>query len=279
MPARFCLKAAYSVSDSALVKRLTPARFGLALAMLGALAACQPQLDVGEWTCSEDGTPSLVPEPTAPVTTPWSSGFENRFCDYTELAGFCYSDAGATPLLVSSPVHSGRYAAAFTVQSDAAGVSQTRCVRQGTLPAAAYYGAWYYIPEPTTTTGNWNLFHFRTGEGPFRTRGMLDVSLITAGPGLKLAVYGLNYVRLGESGTSLPVPFGTWFQVQLFVKRAADMTGEVALYQDGQEIFDVRNLVTDDSTFGQWYVGNLADALTPSASTLYVDDVTISSTL
>ena len=34
-------------------------------------------------------------------------------------------------------------------------------------------------------------------------------------------------------------------------------------------------LVTDNTDFGQWYVGNFADALTPPGSTLYVDDVTI----
>ncbi len=247
--------------------------------MLGALAGCQPQLSIGEWTCSEDGTPSRIPERTAPVTLPWKSGFENQFCDYTELAGFCYADAASSTLLVSSPVHSGRHAAAFTINSAAPGESQTRCVRQGTLPTAAYYGAWYFIPEPTTTKGNWNLFHFRSGGDPSRTHGVLDVSLVGAGAGLQVAVFDMRYARIGESATPPPVPFGAWFHVQLFLKRAADMTGEVALYQDGEQIFDVTNLETDDATFGQWYVGNLADALSPSTSTLYVDDVSISSTL
>ncbi len=254
-------------------------RFGAALSTLGALSACQPQLNIGEWTCSEDGSPSAVAEPTAAVVAPWSSGFENRFCDYTELAGFCYEDATASTELVRSPVHSGRYAAAFTVQSDAAGGSQSRCVRQGTLPTAAYYGAWYYVPEPTTTTGNWNLFHFRSGDQPFAHHAVLDVSLVSEGQDLQLAVFGLGYVRLGASQNPRVVPFGAWFHLQLFLKRAADETGEVALYQDGQLIFKVTQLVTDDGTFGQWYVGNLADSLSPAASTLYVDDVTLSSTL
>ena len=264
---------------SALAQCLRVARFGTGLAMLGGSVACQPQLDIGEWTCSADGKPSVIPERNAPVTMPWSSGFENRFCDYSEQAGFCYADASSSTQLVSSPVHSGKYAAAFTVQSDAPGTSQTRCVRQGTLPTAAYYGAWYFIAEPTTPTGNWNLFHFRTGEDLSRTHGVLDVSLVTTGPALQVAVFDMHYARLGELATPPPVPIGSWFHVQLFLKRAADMTGEVALYQDGQQVFDVTNLVTDDGTLGQWYVGNLADSLSPSASTVYVDDVTISSTL
>jgi hypothetical protein len=44
-------------------------------------------------------------------------------------------------------------------------------------------------------------------------------------------------------------------------------------------LFDLTNILTDDSSVGQWYVGNLATGLTPPASTLYVDDVTIRATL
>lgn len=35
---------------------------------------------------------------------------------------------------------------------------------------------------------------------------------------------------------------------------------------------------TDDSTWGQWYVGNLASDLEPVDSTLFVDDLTVSAT-
>lgn len=245
-------------------------------ATLGGLEACQPQLDIGEWTCSADGEASTIPEPTAAVEASWSTGFEDKFCDYTELAGYCYADASSSVELVTSPVHSGRYAAAFTVQSDADGGAQTRCVRQGSLPTAAYYGAWYYIPEPTMTSGNWNLFHFRSGAALSSTRGILDVSLIDSPQGLQVAVFGMNHASIGKASD---VPVGEWFHVQLFFKRAANATGEVALYQDGQQVFDATGLMTDDASLGQWYVGNLANALSPSASTLYVDDVTISPSL
>ena len=257
----------------------TPGRFGTKVLLLVSLTGCQPQLDIGAWTCSANGTPSEIPDRTARVAAPWSSGFENRFCDYTELAGFCYADETSAHDIVTSPVRSGRYAAAFTVQSDAGGGSQTRCVRQGELPTAAYYGAWYYIPEPTTPSANWNLFHFRGGEDLSATRGVLDVSLVAEGQDLHLAVFGMGHAPIGESMRSASVPFGSWFHVQLYLKRAEDTTGEVALYQDGQEVFDVTGVRTDDSTLGQWYVGNLANGLSPSASTVYVDDVTLSSTL
>src|ERR1039458_9041167 len=81
------------------------------------------------------------------ITLPWSSGFEDGFCGFRRVGGFCYQRGAASYTLVTSPVHSGTFAAAFTVSSDtSASGTQARCARQGTLPERAYYGAWYYVP-------------------------------------------------------------------------------------------------------------------------------------
>jgi hypothetical protein len=71
------------------------------------------------------------------------------------------------------------------------------------------------------------------------------------------------------------IPLDTWFHVELRLLRAEDQTGLVALYQDGTLIYELTGILTDDSVWGQWYVGNLADNLTPPNSTVYVDDITI----
>jgi hypothetical protein len=71
------------------------------------------------------------------------------------------------------------------------------------------------------------------------------------------------------------VPVGKWFHVEVRLRRAADATGQVVLSQGGTEILNLTDLSTDDSDWGQWYVGNLEDALTPPDSTVYVDDVSI----
>jgi hypothetical protein len=259
--------------------------FSAILLTLSLGAACQPNLDIGAWTCSVDGSVSKIPEETAPVTVPWSTGFENRFCDYTELAGFCYALDAATYELVTSPVHSGRYAAAFKVSTDGTVESQARCVRQGVLPTAAYYGAWYYIAESAVPTpiatgeNNWNLFHFRGGLSLFPARGVLDVSLVDVDGALQLGVFGMNHRPLGEAVLTPVVPIGAWFHVQLYLQRGEGTAGEIALYLNGQQVFELTDMSTDDSSLGQWFVGNLATDLTPSDVTLYVDDVTIKSTL
>ncbi len=247
------------------------------------LNACSSELVLATWACK----PSSSTEPPDSGSAdggvsfefPWSTGFENGFCDYFEGNGSCYTTGSASYKIVTAPVHSGHYAAAFTVVGDGTGTStNSRCHRDGDLPEQAYYGAWYYIAALATNSGNWNLIHFQGGSD---LHGLWDISLVNnADGGLHLMV--ADYVK----NSSIPalsatpeIPIGHWFHIEMFLKRAADATGEVSVYQDDVPILQAPNRITDDTTYGQWYVGNLATDLNPAESTLYVDDVTVGATL
>jgi hypothetical protein len=245
---------------------------GLVFAFLS--SACEPELVVGEWcppgAGQEPGNRSKV------VEAPWSTGFELGFCDYREAGGFCYTgDTDASYSIVEAPVHGGRRAAAFTVSRDQQGDGrQTRCFREGALPREARYGAWYYVPAGADNTGNWNLMHFQGGDD---LHHLWDVSMVSADDG-SLSLYPLSLLTPTPIQAPLPdVPIGSWFHIEFRLLRAKDATGEIALYQDGALIYERTGIVTDDTDFGQWYVGNLSLShpvgLPPS--TLYVDDVTI----
>lgn len=238
-------------------------------------------MSVGTRTCSEDGSADAVVnedvDASPPITPDWSTGFENRFCDYRLPGGYCYPDTAGSFEIVTSQHHLGQHAAAFNVTSDDTIAYQARCVRQGALPTAAYYAAWYYIPTLATVTGKWNLFHFNGGVDWDHIDGLLDVSLINAKGGLQLAVYGPpNYAKIGNTSAAPTIPIGNWFKIQLYVEHTTGNRGNVSLYQDNQPIFDAPNVVIGDWILGQWYVGNWASGLVPAASTVYVDDVSIS---
>lgn len=212
-----------------------------------------------------------------PLPAPWQTSFEDGFCGYWSDAGFCYSDDDAAYRAVTSPVRTGAFAAAFDIRVDGGvGFHQSRCVREGQLPQEAYYGAWYYLPEPASEPNNWNLFHFQGGEPGEPLQGSWDVSL-TELPSGELAAYVLDGrgPRFYEQADPTPIPIGRWFQLEFYLKRAADATGEIALFQDGVEVLRVTQIPTDDTNFGQWYVGSLAAGLSPVQYTLYVDDVTV----
>lgn len=243
--------------------------------MSSAVIACgEPKLLVGAIECS-------TPEPTDvnydSIGEHWSTSFENGFCDYAHAHGRCYGPVDTTREAVTSPTHSGRRAAAYTINTDSDEGRQTRCYLEGAMPADAIYGVWFYLPEGATDEINWNLVHVLGGDGPEGSHGIYDISLENTEDGV-LSLYVRDFIDAGitkRAAEPVPVPLGTWFHVEFRWRRAADETGIMALFQDGQLLWREQGRITDDSAWYQWYVGNLAEALNPATSTIYVDDVTV----
>ncbi|HEY5955685.1 MAG TPA: heparin lyase I family protein, partial [Polyangiaceae bacterium] len=248
--------------------------------IIGLSSACSSEFVLASWTCkSSDSTGQAGAGSTHDnmrFDATWSTDFENGFCDYSVGNGSCYSTGSASYQIVESPVHGGKYAAAFSVIADGTGTN-SRCHRDGELPAQATYGAWYYIPALATNSDNWNLLHFQGGSSPdVRLGNLWDVSLDNDDTGgLRLSVFdSISNSSMTLSNTPA-IPIGSWFHIEVFLKRASDATGEISVYQDGITVLHATELITDNTTYGQWYVGNLATKLTPTMSTVYVDDVTI----
>ena len=127
------------------------------LAASGVLLGCstEPTLVVGNWDCS--GKPEVEVSSASDfeiiedeVEVPWQTSFENGFCDYTRLGGFCFANTAASFEVVTSPVHSGNWAAAFHIAGEDVDGLQARCARQGRLPASACYGAWFCSESAVT---------------------------------------------------------------------------------------------------------------------------------
>ena len=253
-------------------------------AILPLVGGCAPQVSAGEWQCPGDGG---VAAATDPVAVPWSTGFEaprglahpeEAFCDYARVAGYCYGDQ--VYALVTEPHHQGRFAAEYKVVGGKA--DQTRCVREGVLPASAYYGAWYFIPEALKEAKGWNLWHFQGRDDdsePFRD--LWDVTLVKGAQAGDWELIVFDPLAPPNKGVyrgpaHRPIPIGSWFHIELFLKRAASTTGEVRLYQDGVLLIEQANLRSDASKFSRWFVGNWAVEATPANSSLFVDDVSIS---
>jgi len=92
-----------------------------------------------------------------------------------------------------------------------------------------------------------------------------------------LVLYLNDFVNMMIRAPDAPplVPIGRWFHIEFRLRRASDATGLVALYQDGALLYEAGGIKTDETLYGQWYVGNWVDSLMPAPSTIYVDDVTI----
>lgn len=248
-----------------------------------AVCGCSSDLLLAKWACRQSNTSDAGSDAGwRQFQFPWSTGFETDFCEYLESNGACYDPNDASRSIVEAPVHSGHYAAAFSVIGDASRDPesiQARCHRNGELPREAYYGAWYYVPALARNLATWNLFHFQGGDSPAFSdlEDFWDVSLVNNDAGdLRLTVF--NFKGGSPDSSAAPaIPIGSWFHIEFYLKRAADETGAVALYQNGTLIAQATNIRTGDTPYGQWYVGNYATGLDPVESTVYVDDVTIRS--
>ena len=251
--------------------------------LLVAVSGCEPPLVVGELDLDcrgQAGARSLNQNGVfndGPLPAPWRTGFEDGFCSYKEQAGFCYKDDDSEYRIVTSPVRSAPFAAAFDFHpADDAGERQGRCVREGALLDEAYYGAWYYVPSSLHGSASWNLFHFQGGPPGKMLHGLWDVSMDDDSGALAVYVVNLFNGARYEATTPVPIPLDRWFQLEFYLKRSAEQTGEIALFQDGAELVRRTDLITDDSPFGQWYVGNWASSVTSTSTiTLYVDDVSV----
>jgi hypothetical protein len=251
-----------------------------AVAWLCMATGCSGKVVIATWSCRQQGDAATQSAPSAndagDALEFWSTGFEDGFCDYL-AGGFCTPDIHN---IVPSPVHNGHYAAAYTVTSSRA---QSRCFRQGVLPQQAYYSAWYYVPAviKADIADNWNIIHFQEidpSNGNWATTW--DVLLANDNnAGLRMEVWNELARTHPDMGGAPSIPIGRWFQIEVFLKRAMDNTGEFSLFQDKASILHLTGLPTELSPRGQWYVGNYWYNLPTSESTGYVDDVSVGDSL
>lgn len=264
------------------------------LALVGFVVSCNSQTVIANFTCPDttaDGLPSTSSGGAGPGTStpaistfslPWSTGFESGWCDFEDGRGRFAESGDRTREIVTTPVHSGGYAAAFSVASNGS-MGQMRVLRDGQLPVEAYYGAWYFVPSQIANKGLWNLIHFQGDSSTEDTR-LWDVSLLNNANGeLRLEVYCplFRYYpdRVPSQASHPPIPIGSWFHIEVYWKRATDSTGAFRVFQNGEVIFELVDVITDNSVERlQWYVGNLVDSESPIASTVYVDDLTMQAT-
>lgn len=235
---------------------------------------------------SEPPVQSSVEASPSPGEFYWSTGFEtgdlselrtNDFGDFVRQGNGAYG-------LVNAPVHTGNYAAALTIdtsQYSPTGAHAAYLFFWKELPEEAYYySAWYYIPAVVRPLGYWNLWQWKSTED-----GNSDNSkrIFSVGARLQGGGLGLYMVQRLPNGQNFNyhqarnIPLDQWFRLEGYYRQAYEATGQVIIWQDGEEIFNVENVQTvlEDLSV-DWSVNNYSDRILPSPCTIYIDDITIS---
>jgi hypothetical protein len=214
----------------------------------------------------------------------WQATFEPGDLSEWESDGHggVYTDGKAPdPVATQDQAHHGRYAGVVTFSPASATPTFSYFFREQPIPAQAYYGAWFFLPAGLDVRSFVSLLHFgyhQTAGDP-STTAIWDVDL-------QPDTNGSLVPRLYETGAAspvapqpaVPVSPATWVHFELLFKKAADATGQIVAWQDGVQVMNVANVVTAPTDWIQWDVGGGSlDAITPSPLSIYVDDVTISS--
>ncbi len=253
---------------AALARSASVRRFFKLQVLLAALAGgCGPRLDVGSDVL-------------------WTGLFESNTFD--EWSGDSAGSAWAFPSppglteLTTERVRHGSYAAKLTVDAPA-GSGQTSAVLSragGSLPQAAYYSAWYYLPRTITVNTYWVIFKFRQQDASTMDE-LYDLDLINLDTGeMSLQLYdhrrGGAVVPLDVASPVVPV--GQWFQIEAFYRNAQDDMGRVTYWLDGRQIVDVANQPMAPTPWVEWNASSIAEDLTPSTAVIYIDDCAVSRT-
>jgi hypothetical protein len=157
--------------------------------------------------------------------------------------------------------------------------------------SALYYSFWSYLPQgfaPANGYGWWMHSGFkvrRTQGGP--VNNMLHLFLDYTYDPNQMYLYldyfppqGGNKVRYTQRLKAMPV--GRWFQTEAYLRRSRYADGQLIVWLDGTQIFNIRNIVTrgsgTDGTPHWEATTNYGYNLSPASVTKYVDDVQISTT-
>lgn len=196
--------------------------------------------------------------------------------------GGVYTDGRAPdPVATQEQFHRGRYGG-VAVFSPGSVAAFSYFYREQPIPTQAYYGAWIFIPAPLQVRSFLSLLHFGyhpAADDPSTTALWdFDLQPDTAGA-LVPRLYQTGAASPVAAQPAVPVSPATWVHFELLYEKAADATGRIVAWQDGVQIMDVTNVVTAPTDWIQWDVGGGSlDVITPTPLSLYVDDVTISST-
>lgn len=214
----------------------------------------------------------------------WTDHETGDLSEWRQGASSSWTVSGGTLAVDTQQARSGRYALdAQAIAAPKGTTSAAMLLRTGDLPEAAYYSAWFYLPTNVGSFDYWLIFKFRSRTpDPVPVEVELwDIDVASQGTGLELRVFHHTSSADGGIGTelapntSLSVPLDRWFQVEAYLRAAPDDTGELIIWQDGNELYDIHGPSAPSASL-QWSVGSAAESLGKGVARAFVDDAAIS---
>ncbi len=204
--------------------------------------------------------------------------------------------------------HSGRFSAKARITGAFQSQNGNRAVRlmrwtnkpwdQGGdfFRSPAYYSTWMYIPEAYDPGkdapwdpgdgGWWNVFQFKSDDANGVSQPMFSMNIEMNEDGQMVPyLWSAQEEKSYAPKTEIAITPGKWVHIEAYYKSSPNNNGRITLYQDGEQIIDVKNVQTvlpggDEAAV--WGIGNYTDHIDGGAvdgeATIYFDDSVVSTT-
>jgi Polysaccharide lyase len=235
-------------------------------------------------------TPTTEPTTETPpdnAAIVWKATHEDGdIREWQEHGDFITQGSSAYYNMITSPVHGGNYAVSLTIDTEGFSNSNSYAAYLfywDQLPEDAYYySAWYYIPSGTQPQDWWNVWQWKStynGSTDYSVpMHVLDIRERSTGQLSLQLIYRPDLTdKINYSQTIKFVPTDQWFQIEAYYKKGYNHNGQVIIWQDGTEIFNLSGVQTteSDNTI-YWSVNHYTDNIVPNLCSIYIDDAAIS---
>lgn len=208
----------------------------------------------------------------------------------------------AWAVVTDSPVHSGEYAVEAGIQGAYRGQNGNRAVRLmrwtdrawdndgDSFPQEAYYSVWFYLPyayDPTKFApwdpgdgGWWNVFQFKSNDEEEVSQPVWVLNIANDNAPYFYLYSNYNPPHSFVQQETIPIPVAEWIHIQAYYRQSSENSGTIRIWQNGQLIFDIDEVVTVLADSIIWGIGNYTDHITggpvPGEAIVYFDDAAIS---
>ena len=238
--------------------------------------------------------PTFIPTTDPTAETPpdtssivWKATHEDGdLREWQEHGDFITQGKSAYYNMITSPVHGGNYAVSLTIDTEGfsnSGAYAAYLFYWDQLPGDAYYySAWYYLPEGTQPQDWWNVWQWKSTYNGSTDNSVpmfaLDIREKSTGQLNLLLIYRPDLRdKVEYKQNIMSVPTGQWFQIETYYKKGHNNNGQVIVWQDGTEIFNLSNVQTTESdNTVYWSINHYTDNIIPSLCSIYIDDAAIS---
>lgn len=228
------------------------------------------------------GTPSeLVP---GPGTLLWSADHENSELEQWQEGGDYYGgeyEWGSGSFSVDDGTgRNGSRGLTTYIDTDyrdepSQGVRVYRRIED----APAYYSVWLKLEERHSVEEWWSIFLFHARDSVETLDddvSLWDVRVVEDGDGaMALQFFDHDTMDGTLDAKAGRVEPGEWFELSAYVDYQPPNATRIRILHNGALLFDLKALHTSLQANVFWALGNGADSLAPSESTIYLDDAAI----